>query len=306
MAKIMNLYADNAEELCAVGKALASPIRIQILKYLYYNSFNVKEIASALGIPTSSAALHVRLLEEANLIQTKQTPGRRGSMKICSRKNDYINIRLSGDDPGTKQVSTISMPVGEFTDCCVRPSCGLVNALGPIGSEDRPSDFYLPGRMEAQLLWSASGYVEYKFPFPTSYPVHPKMLRLSLEICSEAPNYKDDWRSDITFWINDLECGMWSSPGDFGSRRGRLNPSWWDNGVSQYGKLTILEVSESGTYINSEKVSEVSIADLQLNHDHPVTIRIGNKDDATFVGGFNIFGSKFGDYEQDILLSFVY
>lgn len=306
MAKIMNLYADNVDELCAVSNALASPTRIQILRLLYYNSYNVKEIASALNIPTSSAALHVRLLEEANLIQTKQLPGRRGSMKICSRKNDYINIRLSGEDPGTKQVSTVSMPVGAFTDCSVSPSCGLVNASAPIGYEDRPCDFYLPERMNAQLLWSASGYVEYRFPFPISYAVQPKMLRLSLEICSEAPNFKEDWRSDITFWINSLECGMWSSPGDFGSRRGRLNPPWWDNGATQYGKLIAVEVTEFGTFINSEKVSEVTINDLLLDHMNPITVRIGNKEDAEYIGGFNIFGSKFGDYEQDILLSFVY
>ena len=34
--------------------------------------------------------------------------------------------------------------------------------------------------------------------------------------------------------------------------------------------------------------------------------RIENKADAEYVGGFNLFGKHFGDYEQDISVSFVY
>lgn len=51
MSKVLELHADNVDELCLVSNALASPTRIQILKLLYYNSYNVKEIASALAIP---------------------------------------------------------------------------------------------------------------------------------------------------------------------------------------------------------------------------------------------------------------
>ena len=59
---------------------------------LYFNSYNVIEIAEKLQIPPSSAALYVRSLEEAGLINTRVQRGSRGSMKICSRKNDSIHI----------------------------------------------------------------------------------------------------------------------------------------------------------------------------------------------------------------------
>lgn len=306
MSKNLELVADNEEKLCKVGKALSSNIRIQILKLLYYNSYNVKEIANKLDIPASSAALHIRVLEEADLIQIKQKPGSRGSMKVCSRKNDYVNIRLSGNNPDVNQVVTVSMPVGAYTDCQVTPTCGIANSVGPIGYEDRPSDFFMPERISAQILWSSSGYVEYKFPFPLNYNVEPKRLILSFEACSEAPNFKEDWKSDITIWVNGQECATWRSPGDFGSRRGRLNPQWWDNGVSQYGKLITIEITDVETIIDSEKSSEVTLGHLALISQNPITIRIGNKEGAEFIGGFNLFGSKFGDYAQDILLSFVY
>ena len=306
MSKVMELYADDEELLCKVGNALSSPTRIQILKLLYFNSYNVKEIAERLDIPASSAAVHIRTLEKADLIQTKQKPGTRGSMKLCSRKNDYINIRLSGNDPSVHQVASISMPVGAYTDCLVSPTCGIADETGPIGYEDRPGDFFSPDRINAQILWTSSGFVEYKFPFPLGEGIMPNRLMLTFEACSEAPNFKEDWTSDITIWINGLDCGTWQSPGDFGSRRGRLNPSWWDNGVTQYGKLTTLEITDNGSFINSKHASGMCLQDLQLAFGTPITIRIGNKPDAEFIGGFNLFGEKFGDYAQDIVLSFVY
>jgi predicted transcriptional regulator len=45
-------------------------------------------------------------------------------------------------------------------------------------------------------------------------------LHLSLEICSEAPLHHENWPSDITVWLNGVEIGAWTSPGDFGDVRG--------------------------------------------------------------------------------------
>ena len=198
------------------------------------------------------------------------------------------------------------MPVGCYTDCLVSPTCGIASESALIGFEDRVDTFFLPGRSNAQILWTSSGYVEYKFPYSLNEAAKVKRLMLSFEACSEAPNFKEDWISDITIWVNSLECGTWRCPGDFGGRRGRLNPSWWDNGVTQYGKLTTLEITEEGTLINSSPSSDVHLRDLQLSSDKPIVVRIGNKPDAEYVGGFNLFGEKFGDFEQNIILSIVY
>ncbi|HPF88420.1 MAG TPA: ArsR family transcriptional regulator [Candidatus Limiplasma sp.] len=306
MAKILELNAEDEEKLCSVGTALSSPARIQILKLLYYNSYNVKEIAEKLHIPASTAALHIRTLEAADIINTKIQPGSRGSMKLCSRKHDFINIHLSGNDPNINKIKSISMPIGCYTDCLTSPTCGLASSTKMIGYGDSPNDFYLPGRINAQILWTSSGYVEYKFPNFLSASIALKRLILSFEVCSEAPNYKENWCSDITVWMNGLDCGTWRSAGDYGARRGRLNPEWWGNGVTQYGKLMTLEVTPEGTLINSNPSSAVSLRDLHLSNETPIAIRIGNKPGAEHVGGFNIFGKQFGDFEQDIILSMIY
>ncbi len=306
MSKILELNADNEEMLCNVSKALSSPDRIKIIKLLYYNSYNIGEIAEQLQIPASTAALHVRILESANLIHTEQQPGCRGSMKLCSRKNDLVSIRLNGMSAGVDQISTISMPVGAFTDCHILPTCGLVATDGYIGYEDRPSDFFLPSRFKAQLLWSAGGYVEYKFPYTLGPNTSLNQLLLTFEACSEVANYRENWKSDITIWINGHECGTWRCPGDFGARRGRLNPGWWENGATQYGLLTTVTITDKMTLINNEESSAIGLSKLDLPDHSYITVRIGNKEDAAYPGGFNLFGQKFGDYEQDINMSFIY
>lgn len=306
MANILELNLEDEDQLCNLGAALSSPARIQILKLLYHNSFNVAEIAEKLQIPASSAALYVRSLENAGLINTRLQQGSRGSMKICSRKNDQIIIKLTSDDPNVSKVSSISMPIGCYTDCEVSPSCGLASETTVIGFGDRPESFYLPDRTSAQILWSAAGYVEYKFPYQLPHSAVPKRLILTMELCSEALNYKEDWLSDITFWINGIECGTWRSPGDFGSRLGRLNPEWWGSGSTQYGKLVTLEISDEGCTINSVHAAQVCLSDFSFSAEQPISLKIGNKSDAEYVGGFNLFGEQFGDYEQNIIMSFVY
>ena len=96
-------------------------------------------------------------------------------------------------------------------------------------------------------------------------------------------------------------------PGDFGSRRGRLTPEFWaGNGATQYGLLTTWEVREDGAYINETKVNKISIDKLNIMEKSYIDVRIGNREDAKYMGGFNIFGKGFGDFNQDIILTMDY
>ncbi|WP_139903114.1 ArsR/SmtB family transcription factor [Clostridium thermarum] len=307
MSKDIDLNIDRAEELYNIAKALASEVRIEIIKLLNFNSYNVNEIAEKLNIPTSSAALNVKVLEDAGLIHTELQPGVRGSMKVCSRKNDNITIKLTSDIVHSRDNSFyINMPIGNFVDCAVQPTCGMVSEMGYIDREDSPRAFYNPLRTNAQLIWFYKGYLEYRFPNNILQIGKEKSIEISMEICSEAPNYRNNWPSDITLWINGKEIGTWTSPGDFGGRRGRLNPVFWSDGCTQYGLLKAWKVSKDGAYIDEKKVSDINIEDLELGKNDYISVRIGIKDDAQNVGGINIFGEKFGDYEQNIVMRIDY
>ena len=98
---------ENRRELTLVGKALSSEVRLDILKMLDGRQMNVNEIAEQLHIPASSAAMHVKVLEEAGLLSCELKPGVRGSMKMCSRQVDALSIRLAAEEEKQEQVETM-------------------------------------------------------------------------------------------------------------------------------------------------------------------------------------------------------
>lgn len=148
--------------------------------------------------------------------------------------------------------------------------------------------------------------MEYHFPNRVPYGSKVEEISLSVEMCSEAPYHKLDWPSDITCWINGIEIGTWTSPSDFGGERGFLTPSWWEDHNTQYGMLKQWKVNESGSFVDSLKISDHTVQTLQLEERPYVSVTFGVKRDAEKVGGLNIFGSKFGNYEQDLLMKIKY
>jgi predicted transcriptional regulator len=306
MSKEIELNLEKSDELYVIAKALASEVRIETIKLLNFNCLNVNEISEHLNIPASTAALNVKVLEEAGLIHTELQPGARGSMKVCSRKRDLIKIVLRSSKPLHNNSYDSFMPIGNYVDCKAYPTCGIVTDKGYLGIEDDPRSFYDPLRVNAQLIWFHKGYLEYRFPNTVLQNETAKSIEVSLELCSEAPNYHNDWPSDITVWINGIDCGTWTSPADFGGRRGKLNPAWWSDGSTQFGMLKSWKVTADGSYIDEKKTMKVSIKDLGLGKNDYISIRIGIKDDAKNIGGINIFGDKFGDYPQHILMKIDY
>lgn len=306
MAKIKDYDTVEIDALCNLGKAISSPIRIEIMQLLYEKSMIIKDIAKILKLPASSTAFHLKLLEQAGLIRIEEKPGSRGTTKLCTRKVDRLTIDLMKRTTEIGEVFNVEVPVGGYSSCQVSPTCGLWSTEGVIGGEDMEYAFYLPEHANAGLLWTSSGFVEYHFPNGVPGNKKIKKLSVSMEMCSEAPAYCEDWKSDITVWINGKECGMWMSPGDFGARRGRFMPPGWPDGMTQYGLPVFWEVNQDGSYVNGRKISNITIDGLGLMEQPYFTFRIGNKPDAEHVGGINLFGKHFGDYNQDIIVTMEY
>ncbi|MBL8160398.1 MAG: helix-turn-helix domain-containing protein [Anaerolineae bacterium] len=283
-------------------KALASDKRLEILRYLGGHIASVNEIAEYLDIPPSTVTMHINLLEKAGLIRTELKPASRGLKKLCIRVYDQIAIRLPSGEHRTDNILDIAMPIGAYVDANVSPTCGLASEARIIGHLDDPSTFYDPDRVQAQLLWFKHGYVEYRFP--NRIPPHSTVesIQISFEVGSEAPLHNDDWPSDITLWINGVELGTWTCPGDFGGERGALTPDWWEEWNSQYGLLKVWKVSHDGSYVDGMRISGVTVGQLDLSQASFISMRVGVREDAHNVGGINIFGRAFGNYPQDIHL----
>lgn len=296
---------DDVEKLTAIGKALSSEVRVEILRLLCHCSLNVNEIAERMSLPPSSAAMHVKVLEESGLIRTELLPAVRGSMKVCHKAVDTVEVRMD-TAMETEKAEMINMPIGSYVDYQVAPTCGLVSEKGPIGEEDEPRCFYHQDRASARLLWFGKGYVEYRFPNHMLKTVREKRVELSMELCSEDHEYNLDCPSDITVWVNGREAGTWCCPSDFGGRRGTWNPEWWPDKNTQYGLLKTWSLKEDGTYIDGEKVSQTPLSAYRLNEKEYISVRIGIKENAEHIGGVNLFGEGFGDYAQGIRMAIYY
>jgi predicted transcriptional regulator len=268
--KIHALIIDSSRDI-RVLKAIGTEVRVRVLELLQNQEMNVTEISRSLGIPQSTAATSVLALEEAGLIDSHSANGVKGGQKVCpARYKEFLIIFNPPNIPRDSNVIEVEMPVGLFTSYDVSAPCGLCSRDSIIGYLDVPGTFFSPERIKAALVWFGKGYVEYKFPNNALYLEKGsiKRLELSVEMSSEVPGTDKKWLSDISVWINEKEIGVWTSPGDFGDRRGKFTPSFWKLEGSQYGLLTTWEVTSNGTFVDRKQVSEVKLKDLKLNDHH--------------------------------------
>jgi predicted transcriptional regulator len=203
-------------------------------------------------------------------------------------------------------MAEVAVPLGSFVACDVGPSCGLASATGIIGLFDDPASFYDAGRGDAQLVWFHHGFVEYRVAHRLPPSAHLESIHVSCEVCSEAPLHHDDWPSDVTVALNDVEVGTWTSPADFGGQRGLLTPAWWEDRNSQFGLLKVWQVNERGGWVDGIRVSDVTVSDLEVLAKPYLSVRIGVRPDARHVGGVNLFGRHFGNYPQDLVVRLKY
>lgn len=294
---------EDYDQLKKLGRALSANIRIQILAVLKYKSMNIIELAKELNIPVSSAAFHIKILEDANLIVTETSPGIHGSQKLCSCRAEQVLLSIYTLSKEQKSHTfTMDMPIGNYYDFNIYPTCGMVNNETYIESCDDVRSFYSPNRIAAQLIWFRKGYIEYRFPnhFRKN---HLRYLSFSLELCSEIAGYRNIWPSDITFSINNHEILTYTSPGDFGGRHGKLTPIWWTDVNTQYGLLKTISIDQAGAYLDGVmQTDQITINSLHLEDSTYISFRIEVKEDAKHVGGINIFGKSYGDHPQNIVM----
>lgn len=304
---VLGIGADDGDDrLDAALKALASEPRRRILALLGDALHNVSEIAAALDLPVSTANMHVGVLERAGLLITDHRPAARGSQKVCTRAFDSVTLRMPTPRPEHGSMLELAVPIGSYVDCQVAPSCGLASADGIIGLFDDPASFYDSTRTDAQLLWFHHGYVEYRVAHRLPPTAVLQSVHVSAEVCSEAPLHHDDWPSDLTLWINGVEVGSWTSPADFGGQRGTLTPGWWEDHNSQYGLLKVWQVNGEGSWVDGIRLSDVRLTALKIPDRPYLTVRLGVKPHTRHVGGLNLFGRRFGNYPQDLVVRLKY
>ncbi len=305
MAKAINLNLDDDEQIEKIANALTSKARRQIIRMSTENCYSVMQIAEKLNMPVSTVSFHLKMLKDAGLINILPSSSRRGNEKVILQNLSVIKMNFQMFYKQSMNTKVVDIPIGCYSDFKIEPPCSLADSEGLLIGWDMPEVFYSPKRFDAKLLSFSKGYVEYCIPVFELEGKNVAELMLSLELCSECPMYNNNWKSDITFWLNGVEVCTYHSLGDYGGRPGKNTPPFWPANATQFGMLKKISVKRDGTYIDQDKVSNVTVTDCDLSAP-VVKIRIGIKEDAKFVGGINLFGDKFGDTDQNIVLEIAY
>jgi predicted transcriptional regulator len=297
-------YVNGERGIVELFKALDSEPRLSIIRYLYkYPSLSMNELSEKLGVTHGAVTAHVKTLAAANLIFVREENGGRGMRKQISLNRERIQVDLV---PNTRDriIREIPIPIGSFTKAEVKAPCGIASAESMIGTVDVPSSFSLSERTTAEILWLAGGFVEYSVPIPSGLPGSLEKIEITMEISSEAPGTCEEWPSDVSFILNGRDAGTWTSPGDYGSMQGQLNPSWWNADWNQYGLLKQLSVTREGTWMDDLRLSDCTINEIFDAGSRLLTIRFAASENCENPGGLTLFGEKFGNYRRSLSVCF--
>ena len=258
--RIFQFRIDEEERLNDIVQALNTSVRRKIMTMLSTSSYSIADLAKKLKLPISTVSFHINILRKAGFINIAVKRNTRGNAKIVSRQIDHLSFDFLVDNRQAEhRIFSMDIPIGSFTDAEIEAGCGMASTSGIIIADDTPGVFFSPERYQAQILWFSKGYIEYRVP---NYMLKGKQVNsvmFSMELCSEAPNYRNKWESDISFWINGVEVATYVSPGDFGGRRGRLNPDWWSDFSTQYGMMKSLKITQECVFLDETPVSTQNI-----------------------------------------------
>ena len=212
-------------------------------------------------------------------------------------------VSLVAEKAETKSKSYIvEMPIGLYTECNVSAPCGMVGKESPLGVFDNPNIFFSPLRQQAECIWFESGSVTYTFPVTVDISEKHR-ISFSMEVCSDTIYFNNNWPSDITLKINGVEVLTFTSPGNFGGKRGKYTPAYWPVTSTQFGLLKKCSGDKNGVYLDNTFVhNKLTIDDLHIAENDVIRFNIGVKKDAEYRGGISLFGKNFGDFDQSIIM----
>lgn len=128
---------DISKDSLAVFAALDSDVRIRIIQLLSKKTTKRFRDFKCPGAQQPITLMHLNKLEKAHIIRTVK----KGKQRISVLKIDTINISFPQQLYTTYENWKVELPVGQYTNFHVAPTCGLAGPKGFIGKVDNPSYF---------------------------------------------------------------------------------------------------------------------------------------------------------------------
>jgi predicted transcriptional regulator len=79
---ILNLANCDVDQIVKLGKALANPYRITILKLCEKSSYSITDIQKKIGVAYLHIHNHVNILQDAGLVETNNEITRKGKVVL--------------------------------------------------------------------------------------------------------------------------------------------------------------------------------------------------------------------------------
>ena len=158
------IYIKSPEEGVELFKVLGSEVRVGIIRLLLENrEMNMNEIAGRLNITNGALTSHIRKMEDVGLIEVTPDFTGHGNQKICRIRQRRILVDIEPQETdGRSGVYEAEVPVGQYTDYSVLPTCGISTTKSLIGRWTIPGTSpILTGSMRGscgfpEALWNIS------------------------------------------------------------------------------------------------------------------------------------------------------
>jgi len=300
---------EDREKLCAVCKALGNEVRLEIYANVVDDPMRLSEISRRFNLSHSATLHHIGVLKDAGLVYIDYEPAKKGAAQVVYNAHvGKILLDVYRKENVGNGICTyiLDMPVGQYVDATGDERVRYVCADHKV----RESAFF-PDHVDAIVVWFyKSGHLSYLFPTDVFRCYKAESVEFTVELCSEAPHYRNEWKSDVEFLLNGKKLCDYTCPGDFGDRSGLcsdLEIIYETHAGTQYGQLVSVKVDESGVWLNQRLVSkDVTFSSLGLAEMDNLTLTMRVDKDAEHVGGLNVFGRKAGDFAQDIRMIVIY
>lgn len=299
----INIKNDN-EKALDVFNALSHVDRLKIIELIDYKEVPISKIKDNLQISAPSLSKHLKILENAGLIQLKYGAKDQWKQKFVSLKTDNIAIHFPQKlFPDLSKIRE-TVKIGHFIDFDARPSCGMATKSQIIGRIDDPKSFLNQKRVNASIIWLSQGFIEYRIPKPLKNGEEIALLDISLELASEFSISNNTWPTNLKIILNDIPVATVTIPGNFSDVRGKYTPDWWADDFSQYGLLKHIRITQSDTSVDGVKVSDFTLKDTLIEEKDFISFKIETEQCQNRYGGLTIFGSNWGNHHQDINFDF--
>jgi predicted transcriptional regulator len=318
MAKEMYIEGSH---VAPVVKALSSDARLKILSLLSDGDMNIQALASSLGLSKTATLTHINVLEQAGFITSKYRSGSAGNQRVCHKEYDRLvfdfDPQKSDADEETYYESEI--PVGNYFGFDAWAPCGITTHNHIIHKWDDPSSFFSVDRVEAALVWTAFGYLEYRIPMDplfigkriTKIKIHMElaahhMVKTHKALCLPpdiSANQITDDITDVTFWVNGVEIGTQTVRVGDDREEAVYTPTWWRT-LPYHGELVKLSLNDGGCFINKRKTCDLTATKILTAQERFFTLRLGIKPNAEHMNGIMLFGRDFGRYNHGLLVKF--